>query len=59
MNSLIPMLASEETSTSEHVSCLSEPSFLADCHFAVNMGYFCRKTVRPLFKSNYRMPGHF
>lgn len=30
MNSLIPMLASEETSTSEHVSCLSEPSFLAD-----------------------------
>lgn len=30
MNSLIPMLASEETRTSEHVSCLSPPSFLAD-----------------------------
>lgn len=33
MNSLIPMLASEETSTSEHVSCLSERSFLADVTF--------------------------
>lgn len=33
MNSLIPMLASEETNTSEHVSCLSERSFLADVTF--------------------------